>query len=225
MPIPRKTILCEYGGLVDLETRRHQRALQMEVPNSDEKTMLLSKYVFFCTLSSCCLLMMVASRSLQYDELRGSVHVQGEEDEEDAQRSRDRLVIDGFFHSNIGASFNDFRLDPFKDGAAGAGKKGQGEVPPRQTCALSRSAQNCQFVEVEIFGWSHVFVVTLADLAPGVELTVDYGEPFWETLRFHRVLSTYAERTQQLNEDSQGDDIGRRKLMPFRAFLDLLSKL
>jgi len=168
---------------------------------------------------SCC-------RSIEYEELRGR-EKEGDDEEQQVGISGDRLIIDGFLHANIGNAFNDFRLDPFKEtlnssqemDAGAKGAQGRKEM----------STPNCRFVEVMIFGWSHVFFIATADLQAGVELTVDYGEGFWETLRFHRMLDSYAEKTRQLNsERPEGPDVAgptEPKLMPFRALMNLLAKL
>jgi hypothetical protein len=101
----------------------------------------------------------------------------------------DRLVVDGFFHSTISSKFNDFRRDPFKDLHA----DGKGESP------AAAITPNCRFVEVMIFGWPHVFLCSAEEISADTELTIDYGETFWETLRFHAILSAYATKAQQKN--------------------------
>lgn len=123
------------------------------------------------------------------------------EDQESSSQHQDRLVVDGFFHSTVSSQFNDYRIDPFKT----------------QGLEKDPGVQNCRFVEVVIFGWPHVFIVTEGDVPSDTELTVDYGDPFWETIRFHSFLSDYATRAQQ------GD--GRGKAMSFRELMTMLSKL
>jgi len=83
---------------------------------------------------------------------------------------------------------NDFRRDPFKVRPSDGAHKGGSEGAERP---------NCRFVEVVIYGWPHVFLLAEREIPAGTELTVDYGEPFWETLRFHRALAVYAETAQR----------------------------
>ena len=106
---------------------------------------------------------------------------------EEEKQAGERLVVDGFFHANVCSLLNDYRRNPFKDLPDSGGKVGsEGAERP-----------NCKFVEVVIYGWPHVFLLAEREIPAGTELTVDYGEPFWETLRFHRALAVYAETAQR----------------------------
>jgi len=40
--IPKSTIICEYGGYVDLESNLQHLISQLNKPDSDEKTLLIS---------------------------------------------------------------------------------------------------------------------------------------------------------------------------------------
>ena len=90
-PISSKAILCEYGGLVDLESCRRRRALQLEVPNSDEKTLLLSAYptTLFISALSC-----PFTQSPAVD-LSSTRSFEGEKRRETTRSSRSAFLVTG----------------------------------------------------------------------------------------------------------------------------------
>jgi len=170
------TVLCEYGGLLDLESDHQKRVIQMEKPNSEEKTVLLSSSIDWP----------VFQRATASDEMG------------------DRLVLDGYFHSNICSKFNDFRKDPFKIKLRKAQEEKEKDAPLEKP--------NCRLVEVTIFGWPYIFAVTEVDCESEIELTIDYGEPFWEALRFQGFFNDYMRLARE-----QGPDVTK--------LFSLLSKL
>jgi len=46
---------------------------------------------------------------------------------------------------------------------------------------LDRPA-NCSFAEITVSGWPHIYVVTIAPIAEGGELLLDYGSTYWEAM-------------------------------------------
>ena len=66
-------------------------------------------------------------------------------------------------------------------------------------------------MEVILFDWPHVFLMNTRAVAADEELTVDYGEGFWETVRLHAAIQTFS-------RVARGDS-------PFDVFVDALAKL
>jgi len=101
------------------------------------------------------------------------------------------LVIDGSIQGNISCKFNDCRLDPFTAKRKGTVCSATGGYrvnvfsslslrwpsSPRmrpQAPPLDAAPANCRFVEVILFDWPHVFLMTLRDIAPGM-FRLGYG--------------------------------------------------
>lgn len=150
--IPAGTVLTEYGGLVTPMSQHLLRSRQGLRRPRDEKTLLLASTLFWSD-----------------EPLFGIIEEEG---------IPDRLVIDGSFHSNIGAKFNDFRLAPLlgRRAAADIGRA-QPDPPP-----------NATFVELVIAGWPRTFIVAERDIPPGAEITIDYGVAFWESIRLQNAF-------------------------------------
>ena len=87
-------------------------------------------------------------------------------------------------------AINDCRADPL---ASNAGQ----------------SRYNCEFCEVEIRGFPHLFVVASTDIAKGAELLIDYGQEYWVHRRaIEKYLATFRmhhppERTTDARHKSQ----------------------
>lgn len=113
------------------------------------------------------------------------------------------VVIDGSFFETIGARFNDYRLDPFARRNAASDPLPRSDGPP----------PNCTFVELVIQGWPYAFVVCERPVTAGEELTIDYGDMFWESMRCQRAFD--ASPTLQ---DRNGN-------MSLEALLAVLSRL
>lgn len=65
-----------------------------------------------------------------------------------------------------------------------------------------------------IFNWPHIFIVTKSDILKGEELCIDYGSDFWQTIRFHTFLKSFALNSKTNDGHFQ-----------INTFFDLLSKL
>ncbi|KAK3259225.1 hypothetical protein CYMTET_31783, partial [Cymbomonas tetramitiformis] len=76
---------------------------------------------------------------------------------------------------------NDWREDVMHSLSRGSGGDGSQHVSLSDPARLSR--QNVHFLEVNVRGWPHVFVVVIRDIGPDMEVLTDYGEQYWQSKR------------------------------------------
>lgn len=74
---------------------------------------------------------------------------------------------------------NDWREDVMRTPSQGSSGDGSQHV----SAGLSR--QNVHFLEVNVCGWPHVFVVVIRDIGLDMEVLSDYGEQYWRGKRSH----------------------------------------
>jgi hypothetical protein len=85
------------------------------------------------------------------------------------KRTGQPLMIDGSDGGSWVTEILDCRHRPFDHGTP---KDQDGDVP------------NCQLVEVQVFGWPIYMCVAIRDIAAGEELTVVYGDHFWDGVTY-----------------------------------------
>ena len=85
---------------------------------------------------------------------------------------------------------------------------GQPHAPPA-TSNSQAAGPSCQLVEVQHCGWLHIYVITVREVHPGEELTVQYPEGFWAARPQAAAVHAALDRAVTDRGEVQGDGAGR----------------
>ena len=96
---------------------------------------------------------------------------------------------------------------------------GQPHAPPATSTA--QAGPSCQLVEVQHRGWLHIFVITVREVAPGEELTVQYPDGFWlgrpQAAAVHAAMERTVMDAERGEHGAQPGRVGKKRRAPVPA--------
>jgi len=96
-------------------------------------------------------------------------------------------MLDAFRAGNELIFINDYRMDPLSDSP--------------DINQLPFHDANVMFVQISIFGWPHIIVVSISKISKGEELFVDYSDNYWEKIRDDlQLISGHQQVWQKIQE-------------------------